>query len=82
MNRLPLVAIVGAPNVGKSTLFNRLVKMRSALVTNQPGLTRDRIYGVVRESTRPFRIVDTGGLRWDNVEFGQEILLQIGRAHV
>ncbi len=76
MNRLPLVAIVGAPNVGKSTLFNRLVKMRSALVTNQPGLTRDRIYGVVRESTRPFRIVDTGGLRWDNVEFGQEILLQ------
>jgi GTP-binding protein len=76
VNRLPLVAIVGAPNVGKSTLFNRLVKMRSALVTNQPGLTRDRIYGVVRESTRPFRIVDTGGLRWDNVEFGQEILLQ------
>jgi GTP-binding protein len=71
-----LVAIVGAPNVGKSTLFNRLVKMRSALVTDQPGLTRDRIYGVVREATRPFRIVDTGGLRWDNVEFGQEILLQ------
>ena len=76
MNRLPLVAIVGAPNVGKSTLFNRLVKMRSALVTDQPGLTRDRIYGLVREGARPFRIVDTGGLRWDNVEFGQEILLQ------
>ncbi len=76
MNSLPLVAIVGAPNVGKSTLFNRLVKMRSALVTDQPGLTRDRIYGVVREGERPFRIVDTGGLRWDNVEFGQEILLQ------
>ena len=76
MSRLPLVAIVGAPNVGKSTLFNRLVKMRSALVTDQPGLTRDRIYGVVREGARPFRIVDTGGLRWDNVAFGQEILLQ------
>jgi len=76
VSRLPLVAIVGAPNVGKSTLFNRLVKMRSALVTDQPGLTRDRIYGVVRECARPFRIVDTGGLRWDNVEFGQEILLQ------
>jgi len=76
VSRLPLVAIVGAPNVGKSTLFNRLVKMRSALVTDQPGLTRDRIYGVVREGVRPFRIVDTGGLRWDNVEFGQEILLQ------
>ena len=76
MSRLPLVAIVGAPNVGKSTLFNRLVRMRSALVTDQPGLTRDRIYGLVREGPRPFRIVDTGGLRWDNVEFGQEILLQ------
>jgi len=76
VSRLPLVAIVGAPNVGKSTLFNRLVKMRSALVTDQPGLTRDRIYGVVREGARPFRIVDTGGLRWDNVAFGQEILLQ------
>jgi GTP-binding protein len=76
VSRLPLVAIVGAPNVGKSTLFNRLVKRRSALVTDQPGLTRDRIYGVVREAARPFRVVDTGGLRWDNVAFGQEILLQ------
>lgn len=76
MSRLPLVAIVGAPNVGKSTLFNRLVRLRSALVTDQPGLTRDRIYGVVRGGARPFRIVDTGGLRWDNVAFGQEILLQ------
>jgi len=76
VSRLPLVAIVGAPNVGKSTLFNRLVRLRSALVTDQPGLTRDRIYGVVRDGARPFRIVDTGGLRWDNVAFGQEILLQ------
>jgi GTP-binding protein len=76
VSRLPLVAIVGAPNVGKSTLFNRLVKARSALVTDEPGLTRDRIYGLVREGERPFRIVDTGGLRWDNVAFGQEILLQ------
>ena len=82
MSRLPLVAIVGAPTVGKSTLFNRLVTMRSALVTDQPGLTRDRIYGVVREGARPFRIVDTGGLRWDNVAFGQEILLQAEAALV
>jgi len=82
VSRLPLVAIVGAPNVGKSTLFNRLVKMRSALVTDQPGLTRDRIYGVVREGPRPFRIVDTGGLRWDDVPFGQEILLQAEAALV
>jgi GTP-binding protein len=76
VSRLPLVAIVGAPNVGKSTLFNRLAKSRSALVTDQPGLTRDRIYGVARDVAHPFRIVDTGGLRWDDVPFGQEILLQ------
>jgi GTP-binding protein len=82
LSRLPLVAIVGAPNVGKSTLFNRLVRSRSALVTDQPGVTRDRIYGVVPDTTRPFRIVDTGGLRWDDVPFGREILLQAEAALV
>jgi GTP-binding protein len=82
LSRLPLVAIVGAPNVGKSTLFNRLVRARSALVTDQPGVTRDRIYGVVPDATRPFRIVDTGGLRWDDVPFGREILLQAEAALV
>ncbi len=82
MSRLPLVAIVGAPNVGKSTLFNRLVKKRAALVTDQPGVTRDRIYGVVGEGEHLFRIVDTGGLRWDDVAFGREILLQAEAALV
>jgi GTP-binding protein len=82
VNRLPLVAIVGAPNVGKSTLFNRLVKKRAALVTDQPGVTRDRIYGVVARGERPFRIVDTGGLRWDDVAFGRGILLQAEAAIV
>ncbi|HJQ99577.1 MAG TPA: ribosome biogenesis GTPase Der [Candidatus Polarisedimenticolaceae bacterium] len=72
----PLVAIVGAPNVGKSTLFNRLVGRRKSLVTDEPGLTRDRVYGDVRNAPRPFRLVDTGGLRWDDVPFGKEILLQ------
>ena len=76
MSRLPLVAIVGAPNVGKSTLFNRLVSKRAALVTDEPGVTRDRLYGLVTLGARPFRIVDTGGLTWDDVPFGREILLQ------
>ena len=58
----PLIAIVGAPNVGKSTLFNRLTGRRSALVTDEPGVTRDRLYGTVRQGRRPFRLVDTGGL--------------------
>jgi len=72
----PLVAIVGAPNVGKSTLFNRLIGRRKSLVTDEPGLTRDRVYGEVRSAPRAFRLVDTGGLRWDDVPFGKEILLQ------
>jgi GTP-binding protein len=59
---LPVVVIVGAPNVGKSTLFNRLVGWRRAIVTDEPGMTRDRLYGVVREAPRPFRVVDTGGI--------------------
>ena len=59
---LPLVAIVGAPNVGKSTLFNRLVGRRHAIVSAQPGVTRDRLDGEVPDVPRAFRIVDTGGL--------------------
>ena len=76
MGSLPTVAIVGAPNVGKSTLFNRLVRRRSALVTDEPGVTRDRIYGTVERDGGSFRVVDTGGLRWDDVPFGREIVLQ------
>ena len=60
---LPLVALVGRPNVGKSTLFNALTRTRDALVHDAPGVTRDRNYGVCRlDETRPFVLVDTGGI--------------------
>ena len=59
---LPVVALVGRPNVGKSTLFNVLTRSRDALVADMPGVTRDRHYGVCRSAERPFVVVDTGGL--------------------
>jgi GTP-binding protein len=62
---LPAVALVGRPNVGKSTLFNRLTATRDALVADYPGLTRDRRYGVGRFDDRPFIAIDTGGLTAD-----------------
>ncbi len=59
---LPVVALVGRPNVGKSTLFNVLTRSRDALVADEPGVTRDRHYGICRVAQRPYFIVDTGGL--------------------
>lgn len=61
----PVIAIVGRPNVGKSTLFNRLTKSRDAIVADFPGLTRDRHYGNARLGSREFIVVDTGGFEPD-----------------
>ncbi len=61
MSRPPVLALVGRPNVGKSTLFNRLTKSRSAIVADRPGLTRDRHYGRARLREHDFIVIDTGG---------------------
>ncbi len=78
--KLPSLVIVGRPNVGKSTLFNRLTGTRRAIVTNEPGITRDRIYGKAEWRGRTIEIVDTGGIIPDDKALiPQEILRQ---AHV
>lgn len=59
---LPVIALLGRPNVGKSTLFNRLTRSRDALVADTPGLTRDRQYGIGRVGERPCVVIDTGGI--------------------
>ena len=66
--RLPVIALVGRPNVGKSRLFNRFVGSRKAIVENTPGVTRDRNYGTGKWNSRPFTIIDTGGFEPDSTD--------------
>lgn len=83
---LPVVALVGRPNVGKSTLFNALTRSRDALVADMPGVTRDRHYGVCRLGERPFVVVDTGGLSGSDEGIegltAQQVRLAIAEAHL
>ena len=76
----PVIALVGRPNVGKSTLFNRLTGSRNALVADQPGLTRDRQYGVGRMAGHAFIVVDTGGLSGEKDQLDQRMAQQALRA--
>ena len=77
----PVVAIVGRPNVGKSTLFNRLVGYRQAIVSDVPGTTRDRVIGRVHWEDRSFLLVDTGGLDFDvNSDLDAQVQSQVNVA--
>src|SRR5690606_13118753 len=72
----PVVAIVGRPNVGKSTIFNRIVGERVSIVEDEPGVTRDRIYGTGEWLTNQFHIIDTGGIDIGDAPFLDEIRQQ------
>lgn len=72
----PVVALVGKPNVGKSTLFNKLVGKKVSIIEDTPGVTRDRIYGNVNFQNKSFSIIDTGGIEIGNDNFIKEISTQ------
>jgi GTPase len=71
------IAIVGKPNVGKSTLFNRILKEKRAIVDKKPGVTRDRVYGVIERKGKPLILIDTGGIQFSNDPFETQIIEQV-----
>ncbi|KPJ90280.1 MAG: hypothetical protein AMJ53_14130, partial [Gammaproteobacteria bacterium SG8_11] len=76
----PVIALVGRPNVGKSTLFNCLTRSRDALVADQPGLTRDRKYGEGKIGDKPYLVIDTGGLSGDEQGLDELMAGQVWQA--
>jgi GTP-binding protein len=77
---LPVIALIGRPNVGKSTLFNRLTRSRDALVADYPGLTRDRKYGFGKLGPIPYLVIDTGGVAGGEVGIDERMVEQTVRA--
>ncbi|WP_338979183.1 ribosome biogenesis GTPase Der [Spiroplasma endosymbiont of Panzeria rudis] len=80
MNKLPKVVIVGRPNVGKSSIFNRILQKKVAIIEDMPGATRDRIYGIGEWLTQNFVIIDTGGITKTITNFTQQINQQVNIA--
>ena len=70
------VCLIGRPNVGKSTLFNRLIKEKKAIIMDEPGITRDRIYGDVTFNNKTFLLIDTGGITFEKGNFNEDIKMQ------
>ncbi len=74
--KIPTVALVGRPNVGKSTIFNKLVGKKISIIEDTPGVTRDRIYGDVTYKNYKFHLIDTGGIDLSHADFNKEIIVQ------
>ena len=74
--KTPTVALVGRPNVGKSTVFNKLVGKKISIIEDTPGVTRDRIYGDVIYKNYKFHLIDTGGIDLSEADFNKEIIIQ------
>lgn len=70
------VCLIGKPNVGKSSIFNRLIKEKKSIILSEPGITRDRIYGTVEYNNKKFSIIDTGGIHGEADNFDKDILMQ------
>lgn len=70
------VCLIGKPNVGKSSIFNRLIKEKKAIIMDTPGITRDRIYGIVNYNNKRFSLIDTGGISLGTDDFDKDILAQ------